>query len=170
MKRMYLISMPIFLLGVCNAADMYSYRPKDEMKSAEDLISKLNLTVKTLDLSGHKEVDDNFVKTLSESDKSKTLINIDLSNTSISDISLQYILESKKLGTQRDLPQISARYDLPSSEIYLNVEGTKVSKENKEKFGKPFSGVKLSYAALGGKKTADDAIGIKMLTFKSSTS
>ena len=168
-KYIKLMLVIMFLSGMCySSQDEYSYRPEEGGGlTLQSLLQELKPTVKTLDLSGHKEVDDKFIQLLCEDEKSKTLVNINLSGTSVTEASLKSILESTTLGTQRDLPQISGRYSQFSAEIYLDV--TKTNIKDTKLFQSPISGITLKYGVNtqnGFKKTADDKTGIKLLTFK----
>ena len=150
------------MLEVCNSMeDPYFYKAPQGTINSNLLLSELKPTVKTLDLSGHKEVNDSFIKDLSESKNSESLLNIDLSGTSVTEESLKYILGSKVLGTRRDLPQISGRYDMPAAEIYLKLNDN----IDTSKFKRPADGFKLRYMRVDGLQTAPDATGIKMLNF-----
>ena len=92
--------MAFFFLGNCNAAD-YDYKPEN--------VSNFNLspTVKNLDLSKIADVDDDFIEKLSKMESSRGLVNINLSETKITEKALKFILGSSVLGTKRELPQIS---------------------------------------------------------------
>lgn len=174
MKLVYLVTFFVYMFGVGNAVDFdenyYSYKPKQKNINVEQLLNDIKPTVKTLDLSGCDAVDDNFIRTLSLNKKSEGILNIDLRGTKVTKLSLEYILKSKILGTRRDLPQISGRYDMPSSEIYLDIRDTSIDiKEAKKYFENPISDIQLRYGIFVGhdvfKKTANDEIGIKLLTF-----
>lgn len=171
MKMEYISSMVfvIFLLGICNATEdnIFYYKASDEKLDVKKLLSEIKPTVKNLDLGGHKEVDDNFIKDLSNNDKSKSIININLSGTSITVDSLINILEGK-IGTRKDLPQISSRYDMPASEIHLDISNTTINDYISKQYDlKPFYNVHLEYRnPFTQKKSAKDEIGIKMLNIR----
>ncbi|OJX11711.1 MAG: hypothetical protein BGO77_06345 [Caedibacter sp. 37-49] len=76
-------------------------------------------------------LDENFILRLCQNTALKRLINLEISkNQNITNLSLQSILESD-LGLIRDLPQISGRYGIPSSTIYVTASKTSiVSKDN----------------------------------------
>lgn len=164
LKLMFFIT---FLSGIGNSSEdvdnTYVYKPQAAKITVNELIADLaqKPSVITLDLSGHPEVNDLFIETLSNDEKSRRIVNMDLSGTSITDLSLSYILLNK-VGTIRDLPQINAKYESYASEIGLNLKGTTVTKTN---FSKPVSNVNLEYKRSDGKKTAENKTGIKILNF-----
>lgn len=90
--------------------------------------------LRTLSLCG-QGVDDTFIRSLCSNPCFSRIISLDLSdNPEITRVSLELILASAALGSIRDMQQISGRYDLPSSEVYIKVGGTAVTKEDIEWF------------------------------------
>ena len=88
-----------------------------------------------------------------------------MSGTSVTKKSLSLLLTSKYIGTRRDLPQFSARYERPSSELYVNVQGSKAEKAQQE-FLKPVGPFKFQYGRHLGEKLGESSDGIKWLQFK----
>jgi len=103
-----------------------------EQKTA--FLKSSNLTgLKTIELRG-QDIDDTFVEAMCKKPTFSRLITIDLSdNDKITDKSVEAIIKSTIIGRIRDLPQISGRYGLPSSEVYLLVSGTRVNEQTKNK-------------------------------------
>ncbi len=65
------------------------------------------------------------------------VIKLDLSgNKKLTDETLSLISGSEFLGNIRDLPQISSRYGIPSSEIHINVKGTSISPQAISQFNR----------------------------------
>lgn len=118
--------------------------------------SKALINVKVLDLS-HQDIDDNFIERLCKNRTFSRVINLDLSgNPKITDKSLELISISDIIGSIRDLPQISGKYGIPSSEIYIYTQDTSInSKTIKEYQEAPkrfdFS---IRYLNLNGQRTA----------------
>jgi hypothetical protein len=95
----------------------------------EDLISDTGAlsNLRVLDLEG-QGVDDNFIISLCNNKTLKRIIKLNLSkNEKITNKSVESILESEILGSVRDLPQISGRYGIPSSVIYMKAKETGVT-------------------------------------------
>jgi hypothetical protein len=82
-----------------------------------------------LDLK-NQDIDDDFIDFLCGNSTFSRLIEIDLSdNPKLTPKSLEYFSQSPCIGSIRDLPQISARYELPSSEIRVYAQGTSIDPE-----------------------------------------
>lgn len=114
---------------------------------AHQLLESTALTnLRTLDLK-NENIDDDFIRQLCQNPTFARLINIDLSgNENITSQSLQYILDSDIIGSIRDLPQISGRYGCPSSEVYITIDGTSISKEDMQPYlDKPRHGFVIRY-------------------------
>lgn len=79
--------------------------------------------VKTWDLSGHSEVDDQHICLLAHHPKAKFAVNLDVSGTSITEKSIEYLRLTRILGSIRDLPQTSPRYDRAESVVYVVATG-----------------------------------------------
>ncbi len=129
----------------------------------------------SLELRG-QDIDDKFVEIMCENPTFSRLYRIDLSkNPNITDKSIEYIRESTLIGSIRDGPQICGRYGRTASYIYLNVEGTKVSKEmiklssTKAAFdGFDFGGFSIQYLhPITGKKTYHSSQAIKWVELES---
>ena len=54
------------------------------------------------------------------------MINLILDGTQVTERSIELVRDSKELGSIRDLPQISGRYQIPSSTIRVCVKDTEV--------------------------------------------
>ncbi len=94
------------------------------------ILSQLNLK--------DKEIDDNKVLQISQNPKYARANYIDLSgNPSVTDKALEYIRDSNILGSLRELPQMSGRYGVPSSEIVVKIGGTNITEEAIAEYGKP---------------------------------
>lgn len=117
-----------------------------EMK--EEFLKSTALTgLKILELN-NKDIDDNFIEEMCKNKTFARLITIDLSNNkNITSKSLKYIRESDIIGSTRDLPQISGKYGCPSSEVYINIDGTGITdkKDIKKYFGEPRSEFVIRY-------------------------
>lgn len=99
--------------------------PLSEDEIRELIESKTLTNLHTLDLSNQKNVTDVHIKRLSENPAFKRIINLDLSGTRVTSSSIMDLLGSN-MGTIRDLPQLSARFGLPSSTIYLTALDTQI--------------------------------------------
>ena len=140
----------------------------DELNALVNSTAFINL--KKLDLSGHNELTDDHIIELSNNQQSfKQLLTIDLSNCpKITVKSLEAIRDSHTVGSIRNLPQISARYGLPSSEVKLIIGGkTSIErKEKKEKYSlRPF---RIAYQHARGGKSSFNPVnnGIKILNIE----
>jgi predicted acylesterase/phospholipase RssA len=142
----------------------YVYKVRKETISVEELLNDLKPTVKTLDLSNHPEIDDSFIEALSAHNCSESLVNIDLSGTVITEVSLKHILKSQVLGTKREFVQWDEKYRKYYSEIYVDVSNTKIEKITDVKGF--HCDVNLRYMGGDGVKIANDQPGIKRLKFK----
>lgn len=91
--------------------------------------------VKALDLK-QQRLDDSFIEKLCNNQSLNRLIKLDISeNKDITEKSIQLILDSDLLGSVRDLPQISGRYGIPSSTIYVTAKNTSVQGIEVKRFG-----------------------------------
>lgn len=80
-----------------------------------------------------QDLDDNFIERLCRNKSLNRLVNLDVSeNEKITNKSLRLILNSD-LGSVRDLPQISGRFGIPSSTIYVTAKKTSVRPETSDK-------------------------------------
>jgi len=108
----------------------------------------------------NQDLDDNFIERMYRNTTLKRLINLDISrNQNITNRSLQEILNSD-LGSIRDLPQISGRYGIPSSTMYVTACGTSiVSKDNQKHINLNRFGFTVEYKhPLTGKTTDTTAV------------
>jgi hypothetical protein len=119
-------------------------------------LSQVNLKgVHTLNLRGRKDID---FDELSRNKDAGNIININLEETNVNSDDLKKLLYSGTFGTKRDLPQISARYEMPSSEIYVSITNSSLpDKERREISQKPVGKFNLSY------KTGETLVGIKWM-------
>ena len=105
---------------------------KEKLSNDEknDLIASNFLNnIRTLDLS-NQDIDDDFIKTLCKNKSLFRLFNVDLSgNMKVTNKSIGSILESNTLGSVKDLPQISGRYEMPATTIYLSINGSGIKKK-----------------------------------------
>jgi hypothetical protein len=86
-----------------------------------DLVNSSTLNnLHTLSLRNQEAFEDFHLEALSQNPTFSRLFNLDLRGTSIT--SLQPVLNSDITGSVRHLPQISGRYGIPSSEIYVKVD------------------------------------------------
>lgn len=102
-------------------------RNLDEYESSLLTQSNSLTNLKKLDLSDQYVVDDKFIEALVKNSTFSRIIFLNLSGTNITDKSVDLIVRSKILGSIRDLPQISGRYDCPSSVITIRAKNTKVT-------------------------------------------
>lgn len=151
--------MTLLLVGCVNASDFFKSLDCDEVKSfggfgsqamlsvsrispsktplgpddKESLVQSSTLVnLRILDLS-NQDVDDGFVKTLSENPTFARLIILDLSgNSNVTDKAMESLLESPYIGSIRDLPQVSGRYGCSSSVVYVRTHGTGVKKRHQD--------------------------------------
>ena len=133
------------------------YKPSGSIRTLEKLSAEMSLKtrIKTLDLSEvpYINIDDKFIQILSESETAASMININLSNTKITEASLPYILNGK-WGTKRDYTdyKLSHKYSIPVSEVLINVTGTNIKAEALSTFEQFFI-----------KKRTDEPIKIKYI-------
>lgn len=93
----------------------------DDMKE-RFLNSHSLINLRTLNLK-KQGIDDVFIRKLSENKTFARIININLNdNEKITENSLKTISESGVIGSIRDLPQMSSRYDRPSVELRITTE------------------------------------------------
>ena len=112
---------------------------KEELlKELEVNFSKQNESKKItmLNCAGQKAVDDEIIKALSIIPGSAHLVSLDLSETSITRDALKIILKSH-IGTKKNGPQYSEKYERFSSDVYLNLRGSKITEEDKRLFSGP---------------------------------
>ena len=96
---------------------------KEEMQGLTSDLGQLS-NLKNLDLKG-QGIDDDFIINLSQNKSLKRIINLNLSkNEKITSKSIVALLESDILGSVRDLPQISGRFGIPNSIIYVKARET----------------------------------------------
>jgi hypothetical protein len=101
----------------------------------EQLISSKTLkNLHTLDLSEQENISDEVIRQLSENETFKRIINLDLSNTPVTNVSIKHLIAGN-IGSIRDLPQISSKFDVPAITIYLTALYTNIQSE---KFSKDF--------------------------------
>jgi hypothetical protein len=181
MKILYFVSMLVLCLGGCYASDggeLYVYKPDQPIRtlSVPLLVEALRTrpTVKKLDLSDREEVNDNFIEQLNQYDAFRTIVNIDLSHTRITERALTHI-RGGLIGTRRELPQISERYSAPVSDVYLDVSHT-AADSHKDLFRDPVAGVTIEYGRSVGEGrflpidgVPPRVVGIKRLEFLSKT-
>ena len=132
-----IFSFLIFIVGISfsmdDKVDPFYYRPdKNKLKS---IYNKRN--IETLDLSNLSIVNDKFINDYCSSESSLSIINIDLSRTSITKESLKDILNGK-IGTKRDFIKFNRKYNFYCSEIFVNITGCNLKDEDIEKFKQPF--------------------------------
>jgi hypothetical protein len=136
----------------------FFYKPPDHVLTAQVLIKIMPNNVKSLDLHGHKEVNDEFILELTKSVKSETLVSINLSGTNITCMSLLYILSSPIIGTRRYIPILHNIFKIPYANICLDIRNTKIDDVYMDKYKQPVHHV-IKY------KTTSIANGIKTLSF-----
>ncbi|MBL8676710.1 MAG: hypothetical protein JNJ47_04720 [Alphaproteobacteria bacterium] len=103
---------------------------------AEDFLNSQHSLINLRTLSFEKQnIDDSFIKALCNNKTFSRIMNLDLTgNPGVTDSSLDLISGSNIIGSIRDLPQTSGRYNLPSSEIYITVKGTGISFDSIRKY------------------------------------
>lgn len=137
---------------------VYGFKPtQQQCKDVDDLLVQMPESVMSLDLTSR--VDDFFVAALCAHPKSVRICNLDLSNTAVTDKSLELILGSRVIGTVRDLPSQLTRYERLGNQIYVKTQGTQI--KNVWDFARPVQGVRLQYSKFKGngtqnRKTAED--------------
>lgn len=101
---------------------------EDEKKN---IITSSTLThLHTINLSA-QDIDDSFIKELCQNTTLKRLMHITLSdNKKVTKDSVAYILESKTIGSVRDMPQISSRYGSLASYVILRAFQTGIGEED----------------------------------------
>ncbi len=108
----------------------------NEIQKLKTLLGKPLPHLKALDLRG-VGINDDFIDTLCKNSSLKRLIRIDLSNNEdITSESLKKIFKSDVIGSVRDLQQISGRYGIPSSEVYIGWKNTKIKYTDVERYKK----------------------------------
>lgn len=88
-------------------------------KSNPDYILPKNINLEDVDFSNDTNVDDEFIKRYVNSDYSKPVYSINITNTKITKDGLLQILLSKKTGSLRYSPTINSRYEKEESIIYI---------------------------------------------------
>lgn len=109
----------------------------DDTFSTEQLKEFCNLPLEklhTLSFWRQSNVDDDILKLIaqraSEGQAFWRLKNLDLSETQVTEVGVKALLESRLVGTIRDLPQLSGRYNTPASTIFIRVEDVKAEFPN----------------------------------------
>ena len=135
-----------FFVGIDNSEDPYYYKPSRSIINVDRLLEDFDKKsrIKTLDLSRQSYVDDEFVRCFCDSEKARSVINIDLSYTKITQESLKCILQGK-CGTRRDYVQVSHKYGVPVSEVFLDVTGNSIDDSTIKPFSEPVPGIKIRY-------------------------
>ena len=128
--------------------------------------SKTLINLHTIDLS-NQNIDDDFIKGLSENPVFSRIITLDLcGNANITDKSMEYLLESPYIGSLRDLPQVSGRYGCPATVIYVRARGTSVKKQPKN----PLFNFSITYQnAITGKETDERSEGTAIKFLEATT-
>jgi len=85
------------------------------------------VSLRTLDLTNQQLVDDTIVRQLVGNPTFSRIITLRLNGTNVTNESIEAIANSENLGSVRDLPQISGRYDIPSSVVKVYTQGTRVT-------------------------------------------
>ncbi len=155
--------------------NVISITPSQQSLNQEEVRALANSTtlknLRTLNLKDQENVNDEFVRTLSNNPTFSRIINLNLSGTNITRQSFNYILESNSLGQIRDLPQVSGRFGVPSSMIYVRVEDIQnLPKKEIEEFNrgnKKKNNFTIQYMhPAKGIESSPPATGIKMLEIK----
>ena len=139
--------------------------PLSDEEKRDLLDSESLLNVHSMDLR-NQNIDDGFIEKFCKNKTYSRLINLDVSdNQGITNASVQHILTSPVLGSIRDLPQISGRFGVPSSVIYLTARNTLCHpKEGRGDFYKYLKGVSVKYihpvTGLETSETVDYAVRI----------
>jgi hypothetical protein len=104
-------------------------------------------TIRKLDLSGQEYVDDSFIlDKILQGGRAERLIDIDLSETSVSKLTLEKLASMQRVGTIRDLPQESARFQSPAAEISVQLKRNQLPKEELDQYSqKAFGYFTLQY-------------------------
>ncbi len=102
---------------------------KEEFLNSSSLINLRKLNLK------NQGIDDDFIKKLCKNITFSKVESIDLNdNEKVTEKSLKFISESKILGSVREHPQISSRYECHFSEIFINIKGTSIPHTILEKY------------------------------------
>ncbi|MEN8236788.1 MAG: hypothetical protein ABFQ95_04515 [Pseudomonadota bacterium] len=125
---------------------------KDQLVQSKTLNQLRVLSVRNCDFT------DAHIRNLTKNPTFSRLFNLDISqNIRIGDNSLDYILDSDVIASIRDLPQISGRYGIPSSEVYLQTDHTAVTSDKiREITQEPRQHFYIRYLDPNGNQTASD--------------
>jgi hypothetical protein len=94
------------------------------------LLSCTNLNATTSLYLSEKDIDDTTVAAACSNPINNQVIDIDLSNNKkVTLASINLIKDSDIIGSTISLPKTSGRYNLPSSDVFVNVEGTDITRE-----------------------------------------
>jgi len=112
--------------------DVERLTPSGKLNDSMKMFLADSLTLKNLrilDLS-NQGINDDFIEQISNNPTFSRVMKIDLTgNPDITSKALEYISDSPFLGSVRDLPQVSARYGVYSSEIRVVATGTDIASE-----------------------------------------
>lgn len=117
----------------------------------------------------NQNINDDLIARLCSNESFPRIVNIDLSgNKDITVKSLKAILESQYLGSIRDFQQISCRYNMPASEISLDIKNTSITAEDVENFKVPRDNFCIRYfhPADDRQTFPTDTNAIKILQFR----
>lgn len=114
-----------------------------EQFSKEQLMEFCNLPLEklhTLNFWKQSNVDDDILKLIAqkanEGPAFRRLKNLDLSETQVTEAGVLVLLKSDYVGTIRDLPQLSGRYNTPAVTIFIRVEDVKAEFPNMTAFNR----------------------------------
>jgi hypothetical protein len=138
-----------------------SREQKEPLKKEEIqtfVISKTFIYLRELDISFNPNLTDEHILTLAQNDAFARLKTIDLSDCpQITNASIEHIRTSPIIGSVQDLPQISARYDLPATTVRIIVGGqTAVTMDMKKRTDLMLRPFTIKYRPISGQTSSFD--------------
>ena len=107
------------------------------------------ITLRPTYMIGKKEFTNDDVLSFLSNRSLTRIVQLDISgNTHVDNVIPEFILENDYIGSQRDLPQISGKFGIPSSEILVRASQTSITIDpNKAQYTYMKRGFKIHYSA-----------------------
>lgn len=111
-----------------NVLEIYQAGRNLTIDEVQNLVTSTTLVnLRILDLTNQSVINDDVIERLANNRTFARIMNIKLEGTNITNAAILSIAQSRVLGSVRDLPTISGRYSVPSSEIKVYVNDTRVN-------------------------------------------
>jgi hypothetical protein len=129
-----------------------------EEEIGEFVLSPAFTNLRNLDISFNPNLTDDHIRTLAQNVAFERLKTIDLSDCpQITNASIEHIRTSPIIGSVQDLPQISARYDLPATTVRIIVGGqTAVTMDMKKRTDLMLRPFTIKYRPISGQTSSFD--------------